>query len=161
MKTVRNVERTRLIVLMMKYMILDGDLKGIYDRTTKLLNIFELLTSSALYHVPGLSIVTIQQDVIATAGWGAASLDPPRPCTPDTFCDIVSCSKILIAASVVLLVDDDEAHPEVQWDPLISELLPDDFVMPGVGHTENVTVDDVVGHWTGMSSCALLLFSPL
>ena len=108
------------------------------------------------HHVPGMSIAIVQKDLIATASWGAASLDPPQPCTSDTLFDIASFSKSLTAASVALLVDDDEANPEVQWDSLMSELLPDDFIMPSASYTEGVTVDDVLGHRTGMSRCALL-----
>ncbi|KAK7912187.1 hypothetical protein PG985_014668 [Apiospora marii] len=84
------------------------------------------------YHVPGLSLAIVHKGQTASAGWGHASLDPPRPCTPDTLFDIASCSKSLTAVAVALLVDDDENYPEVQWDAVMSELLPDgDFVMPG------------------------------
>ena len=102
------------------------------------------------YHVPGLSLAIVHEGKITSVGWGKASLNPPRPCTPDTLFDIASCSKSLTAASVALLVDDDEKYPEVQWDALMSDLLPDDFVMPGVGYTESITVDDVLSHRTGM-----------
>ncbi|KAK8137200.1 beta-lactamase/transpeptidase-like protein [Apiospora sp. TS-2023a] len=102
------------------------------------------------YHVPGLSLAIVHKGKTTSAGWGQASLDPPKACTPDTLFDIASCSKSLTAASVALLVDDDEKYPEVQWDAIMSELLPHDFVMPGVGYTENVTLDDVLSHKTGM-----------
>ncbi|KAK8079300.1 hypothetical protein PG994_003107 [Apiospora phragmitis] len=102
------------------------------------------------HHVPGLSLAIVHKGKTASAGWGKASLDPPKPCTPDTLFDIASCSKSLAAASVALLIDDDENYPEVQWDAIMSELLPDDFVMAGVGYTENVTVDDILSHRTGM-----------
>lgn len=113
------------------------------------------------YHVPGLSLAIVHEGKTTSAGWGHASMDPPQPCTPDTLFDIASCSKSLTAASVALLVDDDEHYPEVQWDAVMSELLPDDFVMPGVGYTENVTVDDVLSHKTGMPRYVLAYFSTL
>ncbi|KAK7994064.1 Transcription initiation factor IIA small chain (TFIIA 13.5 kDa subunit) [Apiospora arundinis] len=84
------------------------------------------------HHVPGLSMAIVHKGKTTSVGWGKASLDPLKPCTPDTLFDIASCSKSLTAASVALLVDDDENCPEVQWDAVMSELLPDDFVMPGV-----------------------------
>ncbi|KAK7999047.1 hypothetical protein PG991_014722 [Apiospora marii] len=114
------------------------------------------------YHVPGLSLAIVHKGQTASAGWGHASLDPPRPCTPDTLFDIASCSKSLTAVAVALLVDDDENYPEVQWDAVMSELLPDgDFVMPGIGYTENVTVDDVLSHRTGMPRHDFSCLGPL
>ncbi|KAK8116992.1 Beta-lactamase-related protein [Apiospora kogelbergensis] len=113
------------------------------------------------YHVPGLSLAIVHEGKITSVGWGKASLNPPRPCTPDTLFDIASCSKSLTAASVALLVDDDEKYPEVQWDALMSDLLPDDFVMPGVGYTESITVDDVLSHRTGMPRHDLSYLGPL
>ena len=34
----------------------------------------------------------------------------------------------------------------------MSKLLPGDFVMPGEGYTETVTVEDVLSHRTGMAA---------
>lgn len=76
----------------------------------------------------------------------------PRPCTLGTLFDIASCFASLTAASV-----DDETHPKVQWDSPMSPLLSDDFFMPGMGYTEGITVDDVVGHRSGMPRCEFLL----
>ncbi|KAK7959816.1 beta-lactamase family protein [Apiospora aurea] len=113
------------------------------------------------HHVPGLSLAIVHKGKTASAGWGKASLDPPKPCTPDTLFDIASCSKSLTAASVALLVDDHETYPEVRWDAVMSELLPDDFVMPGVAYTEDVTVDDILSHRTGMPRHDLSCLGPL
>ncbi|KAK8859993.1 beta-lactamase family protein [Apiospora arundinis] len=113
------------------------------------------------HHVPGLSMAIVHKGKTTSVGWGKASLDPLKPCTPDTLFDIASCSKSLTAASVALLVDDDENYPEVQWDAVMSELLPDDFVMPGVGYTEGITVDDILSHRTGMPRHDLSYLGPL
>ncbi|KAI9899491.1 hypothetical protein N3K66_005952 [Trichothecium roseum] len=56
----------------------------------------------------------------------------------------------MTATAVALLVDDDEHFPDVQYDACMAKLLPDDFVMPEVEYTNSVTVDDVLGHRTGM-----------
>lgn len=106
----------------------------------------------SLHHVPGLAIALVQGDEIASEGYGKAYIEPPVPCTSDTLFDFASCAKSLTAASVGLLVDDNEQFPEVQYDALMSTLLPDDFVMPGVGYTEGVTVEDVLSHRTGMAA---------
>lgn len=102
------------------------------------------------YHVPGLSIAVIHKDATASKAFGVASFDPPRPMTTDTLLDIASASKSLTAASVALLVADDK-YPEVTYEAEVAKLLPDEFVMPGQGY-EGVTVDDILGHRSGMAS---------
>ncbi|UNI16063.1 hypothetical protein JDV02_002538 [Purpureocillium takamizusanense] len=103
-------------------------------------------------HVPGLAVAVVQNETTASKGWGAARLHPREACTADTLFDIASSSKSLTAASVALLIADDEKHPDVQYDAVMSKLLPDDFVMPGEGYTETVTVEDVLSHRTGMAA---------
>ncbi|EAW09100.1 beta-lactamase family protein [Aspergillus clavatus NRRL 1] len=102
------------------------------------------------HHVPGISIALIHDDKVASAGYGHASLDPPTACTADTLFDIASSSKSLTAASVALLIDDGERYPEVQWDALMSSLLPDDFVMSSEEYTGGVTVEDILSHRSGL-----------
>lgn len=102
------------------------------------------------HHVPGLSIAVVQNEKTASAGFGVASVDACHPCTADTVFDIASCTKSMTAAAVALLVDDDEHFPDVQYDACVAKLLPDDFVMSEVEYTNGVTVDDVLGHRTGM-----------
>jgi CubicO group peptidase (beta-lactamase class C family) len=103
------------------------------------------------HHVPGLAIAIVQNEMISSAGYGKASLYPPTPCTADTLFDIASCSKSLTAASLGLLVNDDEEYPDVQFEATMSSLLPDDFVMSGRGYTEGVTVEDILSHRSGMA----------
>ena len=102
------------------------------------------------YHAPGIAVATVLNDVISSVAFGKASMDPPRACTPDTLFDMASCTKSLTAASVGLLVTDNERYPDVRWDSIMSNLLPGEFVMPGEGYTETVTVDDILGHRSGM-----------
>lgn len=104
----------------------------------------------AKYKVPGLAIAITLDERIESFAVGMASLDPPVPCTPDTLFDIASASKSMTAASVALLVEDEEKHPEVRWDAIMSEVLPGDFVMPSEELTKQVTLDDIVSHRTGM-----------
>ena len=103
-------------------------------------------------HVPGIAIAIVQDDEIASAGYGLASLHPePKPCTADTLFDIASASKSLTAASVALLVNDDEKYPEVQYDAKMCDLLPGDFVMSEEAYTRDITLDDVLSHRTGLA----------
>ena len=102
------------------------------------------------HHVPGIAIAVVQGETIASAGFGMASLDPPRKFTPDTLIDIASASKSLTAASVGLLVEDNK-YPDIKYEATMSSLLPEDFVMPGEGYTEGVTVEDILSHRSGMA----------
>ncbi|KAI8955948.1 beta-lactamase family protein [Xylaria longipes] len=102
------------------------------------------------HHVPGLAVAVAQGERTFSAGYGLASLDPSKPCTADTLFDIASCSKSLTAASVGLLVRDNDKYPDVQYETIMSKLLPGDFVLSGQGYTEGVTVEDILSHRTGM-----------
>lgn len=103
------------------------------------------------YHLPGLSISVTQDDNIASTGFGVSSRASQKAATADTLYDIASSSKSLTAASVALLVEDNENYPEVQWTTPLHQLLPEDFLMPTPELTERVTVEDVLSHRTGMA----------
>ena len=105
------------------------------------------------HHVPGLAMAVVQDDKVSSQGYGKARLEPPEPCTADTLSDVASCSKSFTAASIGLLTED-EAIPEVQYTATMSSLLPDDFVMPKQEYTKGVTLDDTLGHNTGMGRSA-------
>ncbi|EQL00521.1 beta-lactamase family protein [Ophiocordyceps sinensis CO18] len=77
-------------------------------------------------------------------------MDPPRPCTADTLFNIASASKSLTAASVGLLVHDNVNYPTVQYNATMSSLLPDDFAMAEEKYTNEVTVEDILGHRSGI-----------
>ncbi|PHH91501.1 hypothetical protein CDD83_230 [Cordyceps sp. RAO-2017] len=111
-----------------------------------------------MQHVPGLAIAILQNDTVASTGYGWASIDPPKPCTADTLFDIASASKSLTAASVGLLIHDNVRYPEVRYNATMSSLLPDDFVMAKEEYTKEVTVADVLSHRTGIASHDLSYF---
>ncbi|OJJ44457.1 hypothetical protein ASPZODRAFT_71601 [Penicilliopsis zonata CBS 506.65] len=102
------------------------------------------------HRVPGLAIAIMQDDQIASAGYGNACIDPVKTCTADTLFDIASLSKSLTAAAVALLIDDDDRYPDVQWDTPVSKILPEDFVMADARYTEDVTVEDILSHRSGL-----------
>ncbi|KAI1076072.1 beta-lactamase family protein [Whalleya microplaca] len=112
------------------------------------------------HHVPGLSVAVVQGDECAAKGFGLADVETSEPVTEDTLFDVASSSKSLTAAAVGLLVADNDKYPEVQYDVTMSSLLPDDFVMSDVRYTEGVTIDDVLGHRTGMPGHDLSYMSP-
>lgn len=103
------------------------------------------------YHLPGLSISICRNETITSTGFGVLSRESQEAATADTLYDIASSSKSLTAASVALLVEDNENFPEVQWTTPLHDLLPEDFVMPTPELTKRVTVEDVLSHRTGMA----------
>lgn len=104
------------------------------------------------WHTPGLAIALVQDETVASQGYGYASLEetPPPTVTGDTVFDIASSSKSMTAAAVALLVTDDEKYPNVKWDTPVSELLPEDFVMAKEEYTKGITVEDILSHRTGL-----------
>lgn len=103
------------------------------------------------YSLPGLSISITHNNNVSSIGLGVTNLFKPADCTADTLYDIASSSKSLTAASVALLVEDDENYPEVQWDTPLHDLLPEDFVMPTPELNKRITIVDVLSHRTGMA----------
>ena len=101
------------------------------------------------WHVPGVAIAVVQDDQVTSKGYGNACLERQTQMTADSLFDIASSSKSLTAASVALLVADNDNYPQVQWDTPVSKLLPDDFVMSDNDYTENVTVEDILSHRSG------------
>lgn len=104
------------------------------------------------WHVPGIALAVVKDHDIASKGFGHATIEPLKPCTPDTLFDIASCSKSLTAASVALLIEDNKNFPNVQWDSKMCDLLPDDFVMSKEEYTKDITIEDVLSHRTGLPS---------
>ena len=104
------------------------------------------------WHTPGLAIAVVQDETVASKGYGYASLEeePRQPVTGDTVFDIASSSKSMTAAAVALMVADDENYPDVKWDTPVSKLLPDSFVMAKEEYTNGITVEDIVSHRTGL-----------
>ncbi|TQV98374.1 hypothetical protein V2A60_007881 [Cordyceps javanica] len=101
-------------------------------------------------HVPGLSIAVFHDDKIAYKAFGVISAASAKPCTPDSLFDIASSSKILTALSVALLVEDSDHHPGITFDTPVSEILTGDFVLSDPEYTKQVTIDDMLGHRTGL-----------
>lgn len=118
-----------------------------YFNSDEFLNRMESVCSEN--HVPGVSIAVIQGDRTSSRSCGKSSLDPDTPCTSSTLFDIASSSKSLTAASVALLVEDED-YPNVQWDTPVAELLPREFAMSDDRYTNEITVEDILSHRTGL-----------
>ncbi len=68
-----------------------------------------------------------------------------------------SMSKAFTAAAISLLVDDNQKHPDVQWNSPVSRLIRDDFVRSDSRYTEEVTVEDILSHRSGLPECISML----
>lgn len=47
---------------------------------------------------------------------------------------------------------DDVSYPDVQWQTPVSKLIPSDFVLPTQSLTDQVTLEDILSHRTGIST---------
>ena len=63
-------------------------------------------------------------------------------------------SKSFIAAAISLLVNDDN-FPDVKWTTPVSQLLKDDFVLSDSWYTEQVTIEDMLSHRSGLPEYVL------
>lgn len=99
------------------------------------------------FNVPGLAIALIEGSNIHSKAFGQATIDPPKPCTPDTLFDAASTSKALTAVSVAMLIENTQESRHLNWDTPMSKLLPDDFVMSTPDATIRISIEDSVHHW--------------
>ena len=65
-------------------------------------------------------------------------------------------SKSFVAAAISLLVDDMD-FPDVKWTTPVSQLLRDDFVLSDSRYTEEVTIEDMLSHRSGMPEYVIQL----
>jgi CubicO group peptidase (beta-lactamase class C family) len=86
-------------------------------------------------------------------------MDSKVPVTTDTLFNCASMSKAFTSAAISLLVDDDEKYPEVKWNAPVSKLIRDDFVLSDNRYTEEVTVEDILSHRSGLPEYDSLLIS--
>ena len=110
------------------------------------------------WRIPGLSIAVFDRDTISATASGFAQLDPEVRATPDTIYDMASTSKSLTAACVGKLVSDNERYPHVQWTTPVSEVLPNDFILPDTYASTHATIEDILSHRTGMPGHDLSYF---
>lgn len=60
-------------------------------------------------------------------------------------------SKCTTAAAAALLVDD-KNYPDMQWQTPVSKLIPSDFVLPTQSLTDQVTLEDILSHRSGIAT---------
>lgn len=70
--------------------------------------------------------------------------------TSETLFFAGSTTKAFTAATLSLLVDDNEKYPEVQLQTPVSQLIRNDFVLEDEWATNHLTIEDILSHRTGM-----------
>ncbi|KAF2465349.1 beta-lactamase family protein [Lindgomyces ingoldianus] len=131
-----------------------------FDSTNVEQSHFEQLVTEAMdyWKVPGLAIGVVDKAHISSQGYGVAQFEKvshagfreqaEETVTPQTLFDIGSVSKSFTAAAMALLVDD-PGLPDVEWRTPVSRLL-SDFVLEDKAYTEQVSVEDILSHRSGL-----------
>ncbi|PLB47175.1 putative penicillin-binding protein [Aspergillus steynii IBT 23096] len=117
--------------------LLDDDFKAVVEVTME------------RWKIPGMAIAVVDGGNTWAEGYGYAQL-PDTPVTPDTLFYAGSTTKAFTAATLAMLVEDDESYPQVQWGTPVNQLIRDDFVLSNEWDTDNITVEDILSHRTGM-----------
>jgi CubicO group peptidase (beta-lactamase class C family) len=109
------------------------------------------LFASVTADTPGCSVaVSRNGKVIFNESFGASSLNPTKPLTPDMSFDIGSTTKQFTATAVQMLVD----RGQLDWDTPISTFLPE---LPSWATT--VTISHLAHHTSGIPDYIELLYS--
>ncbi|KAH7364466.1 putative penicillin-binding protein [Rhexocercosporidium sp. MPI-PUGE-AT-0058] len=114
---------------------------------------FDELVAKSLrrWKAPGLSIAVISNDEVLAKGFGYSQY-PDKPVKPETLFNAASMTKAFTATAVSLLVDDEKQFPDVKWTTPVANLIGDDFVLSD-NRTDQVTVEDILSHRTGLPDC--------
>lgn len=101
-----------------------------------------------LWHVPGVSVAVVTQDaVLFQQGFGRTALADGKAVDEHTLFAIASTTKAMVAAGVLMLVDEQALALD---DPVI-KYLPE-LHFNNAALTQQVTVRDLLAHRTGMPS---------
>lgn len=94
----------------------------------------------------GLEVAVVQDgEVLAEVAVGERAAGAPM--TPQSLCNIASCSKAFTAAAVALLVE----QKKLGWDDLVVDHLPE-FRMSDAWITEHMTIRDLLSHRCGLTT---------
>ncbi|KAL6884494.1 beta-lactamase/transpeptidase-like protein [Trichoderma evansii] len=108
------------------------------------------------WHVPGLAIGLVQGSSTSFKAYGFAEL-PDTAVTPETVFFTASTTKAFTAASVSLLVDNEELYfsskhcpSPLSWQTTLSSILGDDFALDNDEVTSRITLEDALSNRTGL-----------
>ena len=99
------------------------------------------------WQVPGLAVVVVRDgETVLMRGYGSREAGKDLPIDEDTYLQIASNSKTFSAYLLGMLVDEGI----LKWDDPIKKYIPE-FQLPDSYVTENVTVDDLLCHRSGLT----------
>jgi CubicO group peptidase (beta-lactamase class C family) len=103
------------------------------------------------WEIPGLAVVVVKGgDSIFMKGYGSRAVGTAKPIDAETYLQIASNSKMFAAYTIGMLVDDGLLN----WDDPVTLYIPE-FKLPDPTVTENVTIDDLLTHRSGLTERAL------
>ncbi len=102
------------------------------------------------WDVPGLAVVVVKGDSISIKGYGSQVLGTSKPINEETYLQIASNSKMFAAYTIGILVDEGR----LDWADPVIEHIPE-FKLPDSMVEENITIDDLLSHRSGLTELAL------
>jgi CubicO group peptidase (beta-lactamase class C family) len=97
------------------------------------------------FQTPGMALVIVQDDAIATHGWGVRKLGANATVDAHTIFPIGSNTKAFTSAALAILVDQGKLH----WDDRVVDKLPG-FRMYDAYASNEMTVTDLLVHRSGL-----------
>ena len=107
-----------------------------------------------LWHVPGMSVAVVTKDeVLFQQGFGVTAVDQGQAVDEHTLFAIASTTKAMVAAGILMLVDEDK----LSLDDPVTRYIPElHFENPML--TQQVTVRDLLAHRTGLPGTDFWMF---
>ncbi|KAF2665346.1 beta-lactamase/transpeptidase-like protein [Microthyrium microscopicum] len=104
------------------------------------------------WKVPGISLAVIDGENVYAEGYGYATLQGQISATAQTLWYCASTTKAHTAAALSEIIHS-KSEPLLSkgWSTTIASIIPEDFVLQDEWATKHVTLDDAVGHRTGMT----------
>jgi CubicO group peptidase (beta-lactamase class C family) len=108
-------------------------------------------SAMARWQVPGLAVVVVQDgQTVLMRGYGTRQYGRELEIDKNTYLQIASNSKAFAAYSIGMLVDEGK----LRWDDPVKKHIPE-FSLPNPFVQENVTIDDLLSHRSGLTENAV------
>ncbi|KAF9775751.1 hypothetical protein IL306_006125 [Fusarium sp. DS 682] len=104
------------------------------------------------WKLPGISVAVVDGNDVFSEAFGYATL-PDIPATPETLWYGGSTTKAFVTATLAHLIESKE-YPALSdgWRTTVSSIIRDDFVTQDDWATNNITLEDLASHRSGLSN---------
>jgi CubicO group peptidase (beta-lactamase class C family) len=110
-----------------------------------------IINAMAGWQVPGLAIVVVRDGkTVLMKGYGTRQHGSAQEIDAETYLQIASNSKAFAAYTIGILVDDGKLN----WDDSVKKHIPE-FSLPDPFVEENISIDDLLSHRSGLTEVAL------